>query len=104
MHKMHKMHRLLNYTHTMKPFLVSYTTSGTSQVAQWVKRLPAIQEKLVALSLIPGSGRSPGGGLGDPLQYSCLKNPMDRGVLWATVHGVTKSQTRLKELRMPACI
>ena len=40
---------------------------------------------------IPGSGRSPGGGNGNPLQYSCLKNPMDRGVQWATVHGVTKN-------------
>ena len=44
---------------------------------------------------IPGSGRSRGGGNGNPLQYSCLGNPMDRGVWWATVHGVTKSGTRL---------
>ena len=42
---------------------------------------------------IPGSGRSPGGGHGNPLQYSCLENPMDRGASWATVHGITKSQT-----------
>ena len=41
---------------------------------------------------IPGSGRSPGGGHGIPLQYSCLVNLMDRGDLWATVHGVEKSQ------------
>ena len=39
------------------------------------------------LGLIPGSGRSPGGGNGNPLQYSCLENPMDRGAWWATVHG-----------------
>ena len=45
---------------------------------------------------IPGSGRSPGGGLGSPLQYSCLENPMDRGAWWATVHGIAKSWTRLK--------
>ena len=38
--------------------------------------------------LIPGSGKSPGGGQGDPPQYSCLENPMDRGAWWATVHGV----------------
>ena len=44
---------------------------------------------------IPGSGRSPGGGNGNPLQYSCLENPMDRGSWWATVHGVTKSWTQL---------
>ena len=42
---------------------------------------------------IPGSGRSPGEGHGTPLQYSCLEKPMDRGVWWATVHGVVKSQT-----------
>ena len=47
------------------------------------------------LGLIPGSGRSPGEGHGNPLQYSCLENPMDRGTWWATVHGVAKSQTRL---------
>ena len=44
---------------------------------------------------IPGSGRPPGEGHGYPLQYSCLGNPMDRGAWWATVHGVTKSWTRL---------
>ena len=43
--------------------------------------------------LIPGSGRSPGGGHGNPFQYSCLENPMDRQAWWATVYGVTKSWT-----------
>ena len=43
-------------------------------------------------SLIPGLRRSPGGGNGYPLQYSCLENPMDRGTWWAIVHRVTKSQ------------
>ena len=47
--------------------------------------------------LIPGSGRSPGEGNGNPLQYSCLENPMDRGARWATVHGVAKSRTRLSD-------
>ena len=46
------------------------------------------------LGLIPGSGRSPGEGNGNPLQYSCLENSMDGGAWWATVHGVTKSRTR----------
>jgi len=46
---------------------------------------------------IPGSGRSSGEGNGNPLQYSCLENPMDRGAWWATVHGVTKSWTRLSD-------
>ena len=44
-------------------------------------------------SSIPGSGSSPGEGIGNPLQYSCLENFMDGGAWWATVHGVTKSQT-----------
>ena len=44
---------------------------------------------------IPGSGRSPGEGNGNRLQYSCLENSMDGGAWWATVHGITKSQTRL---------
>ena len=47
------------------------------------------------IGLTPGLGRSPGEGHGNPLQYSCLENFMDRGAWWATVHGVTKSQTRL---------
>ena len=45
--------------------------------------------------LIPGLGRSPGGGHGNPLQYLCLENSMDRGAWWATVHGVEKSQSGL---------
>ena len=49
------------------------------------------------LGSIPGSGRSLGEGNGNPLQYSCLENPMDGGAWWATVHGVAKSQTRLSE-------
>ena len=48
--------------------------------------------------LIPGLGRSCGGGHGSPLQYSCLENPMDRGAWRATVHGVAKSWTQLKRL------
>ena len=54
------------------------------------------------LGLIPGLGRSPGEGNGNPLQYSCLENPMDRGAWWATVHGVAKSQTRLSNLTYTA--
>ena len=44
-------------------------------------------------SSIPGWGRSPGGGNGTPLQYSCQENPMNRGAWWATAHGIAKSQT-----------
>ena len=49
------------------------------------------------LGLIPGLRRSPGGGHSNPLQYSCLENPMERGAWQATVHGVTKNQTRLSD-------
>ena len=49
------------------------------------------------LGLIPGLGRSLGGGNGNPLQYSCLENPMDRGVWQATVNGVAKSRTQLSD-------
>ena len=48
-------------------------------------------------SSIPGSGRSPGDGNSYPLQYSCLKNPLDRGTWWAIAHGVTKSWTQLSD-------
>ena len=55
-------------------------------------------EDLRDMGSIPGLGRSPGGGHGNPLQSSCLENPMDRGAWRATVHRVTKSRTRLKQL------
>ena len=60
-------------------------------MAQVVKNLPATAGDSRDVGLIPGSGRSLGGGNGDPLQYSCLKNSMDRGAWRATVHGVTES-------------
>ena len=69
-----------------------------SQVAQVVKNPPANGRDTRDMSSIPGLGRSPGGGHGNPLQYSCLENPMDRGAWRATVHGVTKSLTWLKWL------
>ena len=55
-----------------------------------VKNLPAVQEPQETPCLIPGSGRSPGGGHGNPLQYSCLENPMDRGAWQAIVYGVAR--------------
>ena len=53
--------------------------------------------------LIPGSARSPGGGHGNTLQYSCQENPMDKGTWRATVHRAAKSRTRLKRLSTHAC-
>ena len=57
-----------------------------------LKNLPANAGDSGDVGSIPGSGRSPGVGNGNTLQYSCLRNPMDQGARWATVHGVTKSQ------------
>ena len=57
-----------------------------------VKNLPATAGAAGDMGSIPGSGRSPREGNGNPLQYSCLRNPMDRGAWWATVHEVAKSQ------------
>ena len=55
-----------------------------------VKNLPVNTVDIRDIGSTPGSGRSPGGGHGNPLQYSCLEDPMDQGVWWATVHRVTK--------------
>jgi len=60
-----------------------------------VKNLPANAEDVRNMGSIPGLGRSPGGGNGNPLQYACLGNPTDRGAWWAAVHGVSESQTQL---------
>ena len=59
-----------------------------------VKNLPAKAGGAGDVGLILGSGRSPGGGHGNPLQCSCLENPMDREAWWAIVHGVAKSWTQ----------
>ena len=65
------------------------------QVALAVKNLPAGDARDVGS--IHGSGRSPEGGHGNLLQYSCLENPMERGAWWATVHGVAKSWAGLRD-------
>ena len=57
------------------------------------KNLPASEGDVRDADSIPGLGRSPGGGNGNPLQYSCLENPMDREALQATVHGIAESDT-----------
>ena len=72
--------------------------SGASQVALLVKNRPANAGDIRNSDSIPGLGRSPGGGHSNPLQYSCLENPLDRGAWWATVHGVAKRQTWVKGL------
>ena len=62
-----------------------------------VKNLPARSGDTKDMGAVPGLGRSPGGGNGNPLQYSCLGNPGDKGAWRATVHRATKSQTRLSD-------
>ena len=83
-------------------FLLFFFFGGVlaSQVALVVKKLPANVGDIRDIGSIPGSGRSPGEGHGNPLWYSYLENPMDRGAWWATVHGVTQSWTQLKRLSM----
>ena len=70
---------------------------GASQVALVVKNPPTNSGDTGNVGLIPGWRRSPGGGHGNPLWYSCLENPLDRGVWWAAVQRVAESQTQLSE-------
>ena len=69
-----------------------------------VKNLPANVEDLKDVDSVSEGGRSPGVGNSNPLQYSCLENPMDREAWKPTVHWVAKSQTGLKRLIMHACV
>ena len=71
---------------------------GASQVVHWKRICLPMQEAPETRVLIPGSGKSPGKGNGNPLQYSCVGNPMERGAWWAVVHGVAKRQTWLSTL------
>ena len=68
---------------------------GASQVVLVVKNLPGNAGGTGDAGLAPGLGKSLGGGHGNPLQYSCLKNPVDRGAWWAIIHRVAKGQTWL---------
>ena len=77
-----------------------YSTSLGFQGGSMVKISPASSRDAKDTGSIPGLGRSPGVGNGNPLQYFCLGKPMDRGVWWATVHGVSKS---LKQLNNFEC-
>ena len=74
-----------------------------SQVALVLKNPSANEGDIRDTGLIPGLGRSPGGGQGNPLQYSCLENPMDRGAWLARIHRVAKNESQLKGLSMYAC-
>ena len=88
----------LNWTEASLSKLETLKGTWASQVALVVKNLPASAGDIRDVGLIPGLGISPREGNGNSLQYSCLENPMARGVWWAIVHRVTKSWTQLKWL------
>ena len=96
--------RSLLQHHSSKASILQCSAMVNNQAVLVVKNLPA-KARDTDLGSIPGSGRSPGGGNGNALQYSCLENPTDRGALKAMVHRVTKSWTQLKQLsiHMYAC-
>ena len=93
---------LLGIHHPKMKIYVHIALFWTSQVALVVKNLPPNAGDTRDVGLIPGLGRSSGGGPGNPIQYSCLGNPMDRGAQWATIRSVAKSQTSLRQLIMHA--
>ena len=76
----------------VKSFSQVRMTNRASQMALVVRNLPANAEDIRVMGSIPGSGRSAGGGHGNPLQYFCQENPMDRGAWWVTVHRTAQSQ------------
>ena len=76
---------------SVKVYFVLIFYFQASQVVLVVKNLPPNAGDIRDSSLIPGWGRSPGGGHGNPLQYSCLENPMGQGAWWAMVHRFAKS-------------
>ena len=96
--------KLYDFEDTIYLRIYIYTYIWASQVVLVVKNPPANARDIRDTGSIPASGRSTGGGHGNPLEYFCLENPMDRGACWATVHRVVKSQTRLKRLSKQAYI
>ena len=82
-------------------YIKVYSTPQASPVTLMVKNLPASDGEMGS---IPGSGRFLEGDHGNPFQYDCLENPMDRGAWWATVHSVAKSQTQVKQFSMHPCL
>ena len=91
-------------TRDLKSLLMLIILNWVSQVALVVKKSPASSGDIRDMGLSPGLRRSPGEGHSNPLQYSFLENPMDRGAWPATVHGVAESQTQLKQLSTYACM
>ena len=82
-----------SFPEVTQPQFACNSSLQTSHMALVIKSLPANTGDMRDTGWIPGSGRSPGGGNGNPLRYSCPKDPMDRGAWQAAVHGITKSRT-----------
>ena len=93
---------LVNISSWSQEFTLSPSNNQASKMVLVVKNPPASGGDIRDTGLIPGWGKSPGGGNGHPLQYSCLENPMDRGAWQTTVHRMAKGHTRLKWLSMHA--
>ena len=85
---------------TQVSFIAAELITTEGKPREIIENQPANVGGVMDVGLIPGLGRCPGGGHGNPLQYSCLENPMDRGAWRATVHRITKSRTQLKRLGM----
>ena len=83
--------------------IVLILRGGASQMVLVIKNPPANARDRRDLGSIPGLGSSPGGGPGNPLQYSCLEKSMDRGAWWAIIHRITQSQIQVKQLSTHAC-
>ena len=89
---------LISCTHVKISKSIQKTCDGASQVALVVKNPRAYAGDIRCVGSVPGLGRSPGGAHGNLLQYSCREDLMNRRAWWATVHRVSKSLTRLKQL------
>ena len=85
---------------TSQTFLVCFYQLWKDRLPLWLRGRESTCNARAAgdMGSIPGPGWTPGGGHGNPLQYSCPENPMDRGTWWAIVHGVAKGQIQLKQL------
>ena len=95
---------LITVTKVYPSIAMWYVLFWSSNMALVVKNLPAKARDERDTDSVPESGRSPGGRHGNPLQFSFLENPMDRGVWWVMVHKVTKRRAQLKRLSTHECM
>ena len=98
--KLYPLPHFIPYSYLILPLHLSLFGSQHMQVVLVVKNPPASAGDVRDVGSIPESGRSPGGGHGNPLQYCCLENPMVRGVWWARIHWIAKCWTQMKHFSM----